>query len=210
MNSFFPPGTNHAMRDRLAFAIEIDKLKTVLRRTILIDKSRRENAAEHSWHVCLMAMVFSDCAPVGTDLCKVLRILLIHDLVEIYAGDTYAYAADAAAAADREEVAAEQLFALLPSTQGEAFRNLWCEFQAQETVEARFCKAIDRLQPLLHNYRTDGQTWKEHGIVPDKVRALMADVGRGSPALGSLASEIINDAELRGFFDPETTGVSSR
>lgn len=148
---------------QLAFLTEIDRMKSVLRRNILIDRSRREDDAGHSWHIAVCAMVLSEyAADPALDQNRVLRMCLVHDLVEIYAGDTFCY--DAAGGADkaaRERQAADRLFAMLPPEQGAEFRALWEEFDAMETPEGLFAAAVDRLQPFLLNYNTDGHTWQE-------------------------------------------------
>ncbi len=152
-------------RDRLArqiaFIIELDKLKQVLRQTLLIDRSRQENDAEHSWHIAAMVVVLDEYAEPEVDRLRVLKMLLIHDIVEIDAGDTFLYdTAHAATQAAREQAAAERLYGLLPPDQGAALRALWDEFEAGETRDARFAKALDRLQPMLHNCHTEGAMWR--------------------------------------------------
>src|SRR5262249_50705513 len=149
------------MSDRLArqiaFIIEIDKAKQVLRQTLLMDGSRLENDAEHSWHLAVMALLLAEYAGEAVDLLRVLKMVLIHDLVEIDAGDTFVYDVEALATRrEREERAADRIFGLLPADVEEEFRALWEEFEAQATPEARFAAALDRLQPLLHNYHTGG------------------------------------------------------
>src|SRR5262245_51101155 len=136
----------------MAFLVEADKLKQILRRTPLVDGSRQENSAEHSWHMILAAMIAREYVPGPLDPLRAVEMIAVHDLVEIDAGDTFAY--DAAANQDkhaREHLAAERIFGLLPADQGERVRALWDEFEAQTTMEARFANAIDRLQPLLQN-----------------------------------------------------------
>lgn len=173
MSSAPPTADSTAARlDRqLVFILEIDRLKTVLRRTVLLDRSRRENSAEHSWHIALMAVLLEEhAAERGLELLRVVKMLLVHDLVEIDAGDTFVY--DVAAQAgklERERRAAERLFGLLPADQGTELRALWDEFEARTTPEARYAAALDRLQPLLHNLETEGHTWRQHGVHRDQV-----------------------------------------
>lgn len=155
--------------DRLArqieFIREIDKLKQVRRRTWLTDASRLENSVEHSWHLAVMAMILMEYANRPVDLTRVIEMVLVHDIVEIDAGDTFAYDEIAAMdKAEREKAAADRLFGLLPPDQAANFRELWEEFEAGETVESQFAEALDRFQPMLHNIVTKGKAWREHGI----------------------------------------------
>lgn len=169
---------------QLAFLVEADRLKGVLRQTTLCDGSRRENSAEHSWHLGLMATVLAQHAGPGIDAVRVLRMLLVHDLVEIDAGDTFAY--DTAANADREERelrAAERIFGLLPPSQGDELRSLWQEFETQATPEARVAVALDRLQPLLSNHHSGGGSWKAHGVSRAQVLRRMEPIRSALPAL---------------------------
>nr|WP_246441429.1 HD domain-containing protein [Xanthobacter tagetidis] len=185
---------------RVAFILEIDKLKQVLRRTLLLDASRVENDAEHSWHMATMALVLHPYAEPGTDLLTVLKMLLVHDIVEIDAGDTYVY--DAAASqtqAEREERAAERLFGLLPEPHAHDLREVWRAFERRDTREARFARAIDRLQPLLHSYHTEGRVWRQNAVAAADVRRAMAIIGDSSPRLATLAEDMISDAERRGL-----------
>lgn len=158
----FLPGSDEKINQLLRFTAEMDKMTAVSRRTMLIDKSRRENDAEHSWHIALMAMLFKDYAPDGCDISKAVQMCIVHDLIEIYAGDTFAY--DPVAnkdKADREKQAADKLFSQLPEHLGKEFRQLWEEFDAMETPTSKYAAAMDRIQPYLHNTLTDGHTWVE-------------------------------------------------
>jgi putative hydrolase of HD superfamily len=193
--------------DRLAqqigFILEIDKLKTVLRQTLLIDRSRRENTAEHSWHLAMMAITLADHADRPVDIGRVIRMLLVHDLVEIDAGDTFVY--DFAANQDkaaREAAAAERIFGLLPSDQGTELRSLWQEFEARTTPDAAFAAALDRLQPLLHNFHTEGSTWRQHGITVEQVMTLNRTIAQGSQRLWAYTERLIEEALARGFLAP--------
>ena len=161
------------LEQQIAFLKEIDKLKTVLRRTSLIDRSRLENSAEHSWHLSTAALVLAEHAPEGTNTLHAIRMLLVHDLVEIDAGDTFAY--DQGGAHDdkraREEAAADRLFGLLPPEMGARFRELWEEYERGDTPEARYVMAVDRVAPMLLNLAEGGSTWREHGITRNRVIA---------------------------------------
>lgn len=190
--------------DRLRFVVEADRLKSVLRRSTLVDGSRRENSAEHSWHLALMVTVLGDYAPPGTDLGRVVTMVLMHDLVEIDAGDLYVYA-DAAAhrrQAAAERAAADRLFGLLPAAQASRLRGAWEEFEQRVTPEARFARAIDRLQPLLNNYHSGGESWRSHGISADQVLGMAELIEDGSPALGAYARTLVADAVRRGYLAP--------
>jgi putative hydrolase of HD superfamily len=194
------PGALSRLERQIAFIVELDKLKQVLRQTRLMDGSRRENDAEHCWHVALMAVVLAEHAGAGIDVLRVLKMLLIHDVVEIDAGDTFLYAAvDAAAVAERETRAAERIFGLLPPDQAGELRALWEEFEARRSAEAKFARALDRLEPLLQNHRNGGGTWREHGVTVEQVLAKKRIVADGSAALWAFAVELINDSLARGY-----------
>jgi len=189
--------------DRLAaqlrFILELDRLKSVYRRTYLLDETRSENSAEHSWHLALMAMVLAEHANKSLDVGKVIRMVLIHDIVEIDAGDTYIYDAQGDKA-EREEQAAMRIFGLLPSDQEQEFRALWEEFESGETPEARFASALDRFMPQLHNYHTQGRSWKEHGITAERVLARNVEIGEGSVTLWEFTQTLIERAVAEGLF----------
>ncbi|HEX8692546.1 MAG TPA: HD domain-containing protein [Longimicrobium sp.] len=193
-----------ALARRLGFVVEADRLKGVLRRTRLLDGSRQENSAEHSWHLALMAVVLADAAGAPVDLGRVLRMLLVHDVVEIDAGDTFCY--DASANLDRaarEELAAARLFGLLPDPEGGELRALWEEFEAGRTADAAFAVALDRLQPLLLNFHAGGGSWREHGVTRAQVLARMAPIERGAPALWPFVVRTIDRACAAGFVAPD-------
>lgn len=158
----FLAGADEKINQLLRFTAEVDKMTGISRRTMLLNKSRRENDAEHSWHIALMAMLFKDYAPEGCDVARAVQMCIVHDLVEIYAGDTFAYDVSAnLGKEERENAAADKLFGELPEHLGKQFRLLWEEFDKMETPDAKYAAAMDRLQPFLHNTLTDGQTWKE-------------------------------------------------
>ena len=188
------------LKQQIDFILEIDRLKTINRRTYLTDTSRFENAAEHSWHIAVMALVLAEHAnQPDIDLLKVIRMLLIHDLVEIDAGDTFAY--DTAGQADkqaREQAAAERIFRLLPPDQAGIFRNTWDEFEAGGTPEAMFAASLDRLQPMLHNLFTRGKAWREHRVRKAQVVAFNRHMADGAGALWEYARAGLELAVARG------------
>ena len=189
---------------QIRFLREADQLKGVLRQSSILDGSRKENSAEHSWHLALMAQVLGDYAPPRTDLGRVTAMLLIHDLVEIDAGDLFVYAGATAQAHQEaaEHAAADRLFALLPPGQGRGLRALWDEFEERRTPEARFARALDRLQPMLANYYLGGGTWQAHGVRASQVLAKVALISDGSAALGDFARELVATAVREGFLSP--------
>ena len=193
---------------QLDFIVEIDRLKGILRRTVLTDRSRLENSAEHSWHIAVMALVLAEHSEREIDVLKVLKMLLVHDLVEIDAGDTFCYDTQANAdKAEREERAAERIFGLLPDDQRTELRSIWEEFEARKTAESRFANALDRLQPMLHNYLTSGHSWREHGIQKPQVIERNQPIEEGSSVLWKVARRFLDDAEVLGFLG-DTRGVS--
>jgi len=189
------------LAEQLQFVLEIDRLKHIVRQTILLNGSRKENDAEHCWHVALMAFLLREyAADPDVDVFHVVRMLLVHDLVEIDAGDTYCY--DEAARcdqADRERLAADRIFNLLPPDQAAEFRRLWDEFEARETREARYAAALDRFQPLLINYHRRGESWMEHGVTAEQVIRRNSPIHHGAPRLWQHAESLIADAVKRGW-----------
>ena len=186
------------LHEQIEFLCAIDELKRVERQTTLLDGSRRENSAEHSWHLALYAMVLAEYGG-DLDVGRVLRMVLVHDIVEIDAGDTYIYDEQGQATKEeRERQAADRLFALLPDDQAGVLRAAWDEFEERETPEARFAYAIDRLQPLLHNHRTGGAAWRRHGITADQVYDKNHPIGDGAPRLWELARRIVETSVQRG------------
>ncbi len=166
---------NERLDQQLKFSAEIDKMTGIIRRTSLIDKSRRENDAEHSWHIATMAMLFEEYAKEPVNVPRAVEMCVVHDLIEIYAGDTFAYDVKANEdKADREKEAADKLFSQLPKEQGKMIRNLWEEFDAMETPDAKYAACMDRLQPFMHNSLTDGFTWVESGTNRKVVEKRMA------------------------------------
>lgn len=171
---------------QLAFLTEVDRLKTVLRATPLTDGSRRENSGEHSWHIALFALVLADQAGPGVRIDRVIRMLLIHDIVEIDAGDVPIHVAhlNADQQALAEARAADRLFGMLPEDQGAELRALWQEFEAAETPDAIFAKSIDRVQPLLLNLAAGGGSWAEYDVTLDQLETRVGQkIARGAPRL---------------------------
>jgi putative hydrolase of HD superfamily len=189
---------------QIEFICEIDKLKHIYRQTFVMDSSRTENDAEHSWHLAVIAILLSEYATQkNLDLLRVIKMILVHDLVEIDAGDTYLYDEQAAQdKLDREHRAADRLFTLLPDDQGQELRELWEEFEARQTPEAKFAAALDRFQPLLHNYGTQGISWKEHGITSDMVVQRGRHMQEGAPTLWEYAQHLIQDSVEKGYLAP--------
>ncbi len=196
---------------QIAFLMEADKLKTILRRNrVVSDPTRRENDAEHMYHFALLAMVLAEYANAPVNLLRVLQMILIHDVVEIDAGDTFVY--DLAAQAGkrgREELAADRIFGLLPPDQCAEFRALWEEFEAEETAEARFAAALDRMQPLLCNYYTQGGAWKEYGVTAPQVFARNGKIARGSTELWAHVRAMLDDALAKGYMLPGNVQTGS-
>lgn len=195
--------TTDRLTRQLGFVLELDKLKTILRQTLLTDSSRQENDAEHSWHVAMMAVLLAEYAPAGADPLKASRMLLFHDVVEIDAGDTFIH--DDKGNEDkavREQAAAERLYGMLPPDQKEELTSLWQEYEDRQTPTAQFADALDRLQPIMNNFATQGGTWKPHGVTADKVLRLIPRIADGAPALGEYAETLVAEAVRRGYLAP--------
>ncbi|HWA78201.1 MAG TPA: HD domain-containing protein [Polyangiaceae bacterium] len=194
------------LEQQLNFVKEIDQLKRVQRKSFVSGSRRLENSAEHSWHVAMMAWVLSEhAAPPGVDVDRVLKMLLVHDLVEIDAGDTllYAEAEMQRAQREREVAAAERLFSLLPDGQGSQLRALWEEFEARESPDAKFAAAVDRLQPLILNFMSEGAAWRRHGVTAPEVIEKNRHIAEGSPGLWAAAEQLIEEAIRRGYLRHE-------
>ncbi len=195
------------LTQQIQFIIEIDRLKQVIRQTLLTDGSRQENSAEHSWHLAVMAIILAEYAPEDVNIFHVIKMLLIHDLVEIDAGDTFCYDVQGNhSKAAKEAQAALRLFGLLPADQGSELRLLWDEFEAGETPTAKFAAALDRIQPLLHNQQTQGGSWRIHGIRRDQVMKRVAPVETGAPELWPFVLQLIDDCVKAGYLK-ETPAV---
>jgi putative hydrolase of HD superfamily len=200
MDSRPEPTPDHSLAKQIDFVIEMDRLKHLLRQSLVADGSRRENAAEHSWHVTLMAIVLSEHATSKIDLLRVLKMLLIHDLVEIDAGDTFLYGDHGATTKiERETQAADRIFPLLPSDQGRELRALWDEFEECQTPDSVFARSVDRLQPILLDYCTKGACWRPNGVTAEQVRTRNSVIAQASPALWSHVQELIEDAARSGY-----------
>ena len=186
---------SNKLEKQVKFLLEVDKMKNILRQTLKLTDRSREDDAEHSWHFALMAFVLSEYASESVDINRVIKMALVHDLVEIYAGDTYAYDIENnKSKAEREKASADKLFSILPEEQGKEIRNLWEEFDAEQTPDACFAAAIDRLQPMLNNYYTDGQSWKNHKVASASVYKRMEPIRRASEELWQLAASLVDAA----------------
>ncbi|NLW16107.1 MAG: HD domain-containing protein [Firmicutes bacterium] len=187
------------LKQQIEFLIEIDKIKHVFRKTKLFDSSRYENGAEHAWHLAVMAMVLSEHANEQIDVTKVIKMVLIHDIVEIDAGDVIVYdQKNRALAQAKEKAAAERIFGLLPPDQKEEFIALWQEFEARETPEAKFAAAIDRLEPILQNHLTDYHAWRVHSVSYEMLLDNNRHVQEGSEAIWRAVQEIFAAARDQG------------
>lgn len=213
---------NERMKKQLEFLLTLDKLKNVYRQTyILCDDlpqgskefddnfkekkplPRRENDAEHSFSLAIAAAVLAEYSNEPVDVAKVMKMVLVHDAVEIYAGDTYCYDDEGAKTKEaREKAAAEKIFGTLPEEQSAEYRALWDEFERNDTPEARFSNAMDRIQPLLLNYSREGYSWKEHGVNSSQVRKRFDKVKDGSEELGRMVDDLLNKAIENGFLIP--------
>lgn len=185
------------MRERLekqaAFLLEVDKMKRICRQTHILGRERAENDAEHSWHLALMAFLLPEYANGQVDVCRVMKMVLVHDLVEIDAGDTYAY--DEAANVskrERELKAAERIFGLLPKDQARELWELWEEFEEYETPEAEFAHVLDNFQPLMLNHANGGGDWKDHGVRRSQIYKRNAKTGEGSREIWEYMAELID------------------
>lgn len=192
---------NERLNAQLRFLLEVDKLKRVLRRNLLVDGSRRENSAEHSWHLTLCARTFAEYAPEGTDIDRVIEMFTIHDIVEIDAEDPFVFEHHSVESrTERERAAADRIFPLLPPDQAELARELWEEFAARRTSEARFARAVDRLAPMLANWHNEGGAWVRFGATRSEVMSEVKLIAEGSSALGAYATALVDDADRRGYF----------
>ena len=188
------------LNQQLAFLLEADKMKTVLRQSLILDGSRRENDAEHSWHLALTALILREYAAPEVDIIRVLKMTLIHDLVEIYAGDTFAYDEPGNdTKEERERDAADRLFSMLPDEQDRELRGLWEEFDAMETPDALYAAAIDRFQSFYNIYNTDGYPWRLHGVTRGKIYKRMEIMRDAMPRLWDFVRECIRDGVEKGF-----------
>lgn len=190
---------NERMEKQLAFSLEIDKVKNIFRQTHLSGNGRRENDSEHSWHMAVMAYLFREYANEEVDIARVMLMCLIHDIVEIDAGDTYAYDTDGLQTQkDREDAAKQRIFSILPEDQAAELIALFDEFEAYETPESRFAHAMDNLQPLMLNNSNDGGDWREHGVAADQVYKRHQKTRLGSEELFEVTDRILQDNIKKG------------
>jgi putative hydrolase of HD superfamily len=193
------------MQKLLRFIQEADRLKTVLRKTKLIHEDRLENSAEHSWHLSLMAIVLASSAREKVNLERVLKMLILHDLVEVDCGDCLVYDVPGREAKQvQEREAADRLYGILPDETGQELRDLWEEFEAQSTPEARFCAALDRAQPVLSNIANDGQSWREYGVSYEQVVARNQFMAGVIPDLWTHIAGELERGRTAGFFGDST------
>lgn len=187
------------LRHQLGFLLEVDRLKSVIRANQIGDASRRENTAEHSWHIALFALTLAEYAAQQIDVGRVVQMLLLHDVVEIDAGDTPLHSAEVEGQAERERVAADRLFGLLPKDQAQRFRSLWDEYEGAETADAQFAKAVDRLQPVLLNHVVGGGSWTDYDVTRQQVHERTNGIAAGSPTLWEAANVVFDDAVAQGW-----------
>ncbi|QKS60369.1 HD domain-containing protein [Paenibacillus barcinonensis] len=184
----------------MQFLIEIDKLKTIERRTRIIHGERLENDAEHSWHLAMMALILQGHSNKDIDIFKVVKMLLVHDLVEIDAGDTFAYDTQGNIGKyERELKAAHRLFGMLPEQQAKELLSLWIEFEMKETQEAQFASSLDRLQPIIHNHQNEGDTWQKYNITSEQVLIRNAEMANGSETLWTYAQQLVQHSIDQGI-----------
>lgn len=180
------------LQKQMEFIVEVDKVKKIMRQTYLSDASRKEDDAEHSWHLALMAVLLKEYSNEEVDLNKVIPMVLIHDLVEIDAGDTYAYSGESAAVTEaRERKAAERVFGILPEDQGKVFRDLWEEFEAYQTPEAKFAHVLDNCQPMLLNDASNGLSWTEHQVRKSQIYKRNEHTAEGSRKIWNYMQSLI-------------------
>lgn len=191
---------NERLNQQLLFTAEIDKMTSVLRHTMLIDGSRRENDAEHSWHIAVMALLFEEYYSEKVDIGHVVKMLVVHDLIEIYAGDTFAFDVEAnKSKEENEKRAADKLFAMLPAEQGKEIRSLWEEFDNMQTTDSKYANCMDRIQPFLHNTLTFGATWVEGKVSRTQVEARLNIVKQCMPNVWDWVQTNIEAAIKKGW-----------
>ena len=192
---------NERLKQQILFLREIDELKQILRQTVLLKDRRQENDAEHSWHLAMLTIVLSEYSNVPSfDILKTVKMVLIHDIVEIDAGDTFCYDNhDPKGKVEREREAAHRIFSILPEKYAKEFIELWEEFEEKDTPEAQFAAAVDRLQPLLLNFYSEGYAWKKHGVRRSQVIERNHHIEGGSTELWRFAEALINESVERGY-----------
>lgn len=191
------------LEKQISFIIEIDKLKEVYRQSQIINSRREENDAEHSWHLAIMAVLLQEYANDSQlDVLKVLKMVLIHDLVEIDAGDTFIYDVKGnESKSEREQKAALRIFGILPEDQGQEYKSLWEEFEARNTSEAKFAAVLDRLEPLLLNSKTEGHTWNKFHIKSEAVFQKNEHVREGSQELAQYVEDLLEECIAKGYLE---------
>ena len=190
---------NERLQKQIAFIKEIDKVKNIFRQTYLADGTRKENDAEHSWHIALMVVLLKEYVSEDVDVAKVMTMVLIHDLVEIDAGDTYAYDSEGAKSKrEREVKAADRIFGILPEDQGMYFRELWEEFEAYETPDAKYAHLLDNFQPLLLNDASGGRSWNEHGVHKSQIYKRNEKVQETSEEIWNTIQEVVESHIAKG------------
>jgi putative hydrolase of HD superfamily len=193
----YPP--NPRLIQQLRYLIEVDKVKAILRKSKLFDGSRFENDAEHSWTIAIMAVLLREHANFPVDLERALTMLLIHDIVEIDAGDSFLYGAERADAHAKERLAAERIFGMLEPTQRDHFLQLWEEFEARDSNEAKFASVFDRMEPILQNYVNEGFTWKQNHVTYEMVMAKNHHIAEGSQAIWAFVQFLLDEAVHQGY-----------
>ena len=190
---------NERLQKQIAFIKEIDKVKNIFRQTYLADGTRKENDAEHSWHIALMVVLLKEYVSEDVDVAKVMTMVLIHDLVEIDAGDTYAYDSEGAKSKrEREVKAADRIFGILPADQGMYFREFWEEFEAYETPDAKYAHLLDNFQPLLLNDASGGRSWNEHGVHKSQIYKRNEKVQETSQEIWNTIQEVVESHIAKG------------
>ncbi|MDE6357851.1 MAG: HD domain-containing protein [Eubacteriales bacterium] len=192
------------LKKQMEFLIEIDKLKNIFRRSFISDKSRRENDAEHSWHMAMYAIILEEYAPKGIDILKVIKMALVHDLIEIYAGDTFLFDEEMIKSKQkREKEAAEKIYSMLPDEQCMEIKALWEEFEEKQSNEAIFCATLDGIQPIMLNYLTEGGTWKEYNIKKDMVlKKGYLVFEKSHPIIKEFMLNILEESVQKGYLLP--------
>jgi len=192
-------GYNKRLEMQLDFIIEIDKIKNIFRKTKLFDGNRFENDSEHSWTICIMALLLKEYSNFSVNIERIIEMLLIHDIVEIDAGDTFLYSAERKNALEKEEIAAERIFGLLEKDQKEYLIKLWNEFEKKETNEAKFASVFDRLEPIMQNYITEGYTWRNNNINYDMVIKNNIHIKEGSKEIWEFVLKLLDKAVEKGY-----------
>lgn len=188
------------LKKQIEFMLELDKMKNLYRQTYVLHEDRKENDAEHSWHIAMMAFLLAEYAQPDTDIFKVMKMLIVHDVVEIDAGDTYCYDYEGyKSKAEREEKASQRIFGILPEVQKTEFYSLWREFEDGLTPEAKFAGLLDRLQPIILNYSKNGISWQEHTVKAEQVKDRTKQFADVSPELYELIDKIISDSAQKGY-----------